>query len=211
MALSSRGLSTYSAYTGGSTESALELYQWSMEVSSGMMVPIRVAEAVLRAAIAEAISNCHGENWPWSEGFLRTISNSGRSYNQYEDIVKARKSAEEPKGVLMGTRFAFWQKMLTKRHDNAIWIPYFQTTFPNAPSDVHVISLRQTLYKCVDDVRLFRNRIAHHDPIFRRPLEKDLERMDMIVRWRCEVTADWLSSINPVSRLLSQRPAAPSH
>ncbi|WP_208691822.1 hypothetical protein [Pseudomonas oryzihabitans] len=44
----------------------------------------------------------------------------------------------------------------------------------------------------LDRVRRFRNRMAHHEPIFERNLAAEYTMMINLITWRCPQTAAWL-------------------
>jgi hypothetical protein len=65
---------------------------------------------------------------------------------------------------------------------------------------------RKQLHRSFDRGRTFRNRIAHHEPIFHRHLAADHMHIVRLVRLICPVTADWVSLNSKVSKVLAVRP-----
>jgi hypothetical protein len=56
-------------------------------------------------------------------------------------------------------------------------------------------------------VHLSRNRIAHHEPMFNRPLlDIHLTALEL-VGWICPVSKAWIERRCPVRRVLERRPA----
>lgn len=66
-------LATYLQAKRNDREKALELYEWNLDVSSALIVPLQVCEVAVRHGIAEAIEAVHGANWPWNNGFIRSL------------------------------------------------------------------------------------------------------------------------------------------
>lgn len=205
--LSRQRLETYRRYAGDE-ERALDLYLWNMEISSGFMIPLHVFEVSLRNAVAEAIAACH-DDWPWNEGFHLSLPNSDHSsYSPYRDLLAAIEPRKKNNhgDVIVELKFIFWQNMLTRRHHERIWEPNFQRVFPGAPICSPVGTQLKSLHKGVNEIRDFRNRVAHHEPIFDMPFEKYRAQIHNFVGWRSSDAAEWLLGIDPVPELLNKRP-----
>lgn len=205
--LSAPRFATYLQRSENNREDALQLYLWNLKISAALMVPLHIVEVTLRNAVVEAIESVHGGTWPWSAGFLRSLPNpTPPNYSPQRDLnVLGSKHTTSGK-IIADLKFVFWERMLTKRHDGRIWNEHFATVFPNAPTNRQASTLRNEVYSHVNEVRELRNRIAHHEPIFSRDLRADLGRMDTIVRWRNNETADWMAKINGTSELLESDP-----
>jgi len=102
--------------------------------------------------------------------------------------------------------FAFWESMFTKRFDPGLWASQLMILFPNTPAGAQYYSVRSDIYKSLCTLRKLRNRIAHHEPIFARPLEAEFLMIEQLIRYRCNDTADWLLQTQEVQRLLSLKP-----
>ena len=207
-ALSAPRFATYLQACNGDRANALALYRWNIEVSSAFLVPLNILEITLRNAIVEAIVSVHGGTWPWSTGFIRSLPNpSVPSYSPTRDLQALSRKHRTAGKIIADLKFVFWEKMLSARHDGRLWDNAFNVVFPNAPQvPGGNAQNRGELRDDVEEIRKLRNRIAHHEPIFARPLKLDLDRMVKAVRWRCDTTADWLLEIESVTPLLSNRP-----
>lgn len=129
-ALSTLRFATYLLHSDNCPNRAHDLYQWNMEISSGMMIPLHVVEVVFRNAVAEAISSHHGENWPWAEGFLRSIRDSKESYDPRRNIISERKGEKSIPDIIANLNFIFWEKMLIAKNVNRIWNKKIPGNFP---------------------------------------------------------------------------------
>lgn len=208
--LSQRRFATYLHISNNIEERALDLYQWNMEISSGFMVPLHVAEISLRNAISEAIANSFGGDWPWSEGFHFSLPKHKRPhYSPYRDLMAATEPCKNSNlgEVIVELKFSFWQSMLTRRHRERIWEPNFQRVFPGAPIRSPVGVQLKSLHKGVDEIRDFRNRVAHHEPIFEMPLEEYNAQIYNLVGLRSKDAVEWLRGIDTVPELLKKRPS----
>ncbi|WP_416429992.1 hypothetical protein [Paenarthrobacter nicotinovorans] len=102
-------------------------------------------------------------------------------------------------------KFVFWQKMFTARHDERLWDQAILSLFPHASAKT-AEALRGQIYADLDAIILLRNRIAHHEPIFKRHLADDLKRVVELVDMRCAATAGWVRATETAGTVLRERP-----
>lgn len=55
-------------------------------------------------------------------------------------------------------------------------------------------------------IHVLRNRIAHHEPIFRRNLAHDHVDMLTLVGWISEEGRDWVQELSRVPAVIAKRP-----
>ncbi|CAK0743471.1 hypothetical protein CCP3SC15_1260006 [Gammaproteobacteria bacterium] len=101
----------------------------------------------------------------------------------------------DPQHVVASLSFGFWVALLGKglgkgiggakcNYEMTLWRPCLYRAFPHA-------KMRRTeIHKPIDYLRTFRNRIAHHEPIFTRHLEADYRQILTITGWMCPSTRD---------------------
>lgn len=203
--LSSPRLSTYER-EASNLDGALELYLWNANVSGAFFPCLHVCEVTIRNAVSEVLFKLHGNQWPWDNGFINTLPNPKYGYNPRNNLKQARDKLSDVNKVIPELNFVFWQKMFTSRHDDQLWLPHFRLIFPNADTTVEIKELRGEIYNDLEKIRKLRNRIAHHEPIFRRKLNEDYEAIIKIIGYRCEDTAQWLSLNQSVVSLLNNKP-----
>lgn len=82
-----------------------------------------------------------------------------------DQIVRARrdgansgKGTPVPGKVVAEVMFGFWTYLTSNAHEKNIWVPYLHSAYP-PKTDRRKI--HQTLY----ELREFRNRVAHHEPL----------------------------------------------
>jgi hypothetical protein len=203
-ALSPVRMGTYQAARGFSKNtSPLDIYIWSALLSGAFFSTLHICEIVMRNGIAHALERKYGSSWPWSAGFEQTLIASSKN-----ELQRAR--AKMPTGsagkVVADLKFMFWCQMFTSRQDNHVWNKYLKEEFPYMPSEMPTTNAREYLYKQMNAVRLFRNRIAHHEPIFHYPLAEHHTRIRNLVRLRCGNTADWLAAWETVTAAIAAKP-----
>jgi len=198
-------MATYEAATNGNS-SSLDLYAWNAKVSGSLLIPLHICEVAIRNAVAETLENVYGARWPWSTTFERSLPNPSCGYNQRRDLLSARGANQSAGKVIPELKLVFWQKMFTSRHDTRLWDQYFGNIFPNMNPAQSVSTRRQTIYDEIGQIRILRNRIAHHEPIFHRNLLDDYHKILSIVRHRSQVTSDWLEQHQDATGLIAAKP-----
>jgi len=189
-----------------SLDKALELYAWNAQVSAAFMHPLHICEVVVRNGVANAIEVVYGANWPWSAAFIRSLPNPTVGYNPRRDLLSARNGQTTAGKVIPELKFVFWQRMFTSRHDSRLWMPLMGTIFPNFPAATPIPGNRLWMFNALDGIRLLRNRIAHHEPIFARNLGDDFNVVCQLIERRCPNTATWMKAHQHVTNLLSAPP-----
>lgn len=184
---------------------ALELYQWNMQISAAFLPCLQVCEVVTRNSVAHALTLRHGSRWAWERGFIGTLPNPSRGFNQRDILYKATQGRNDINNVIPELSFAFWQMMFTSRHDAQLWQPYLGLLFSNAQAQ-SIAQLRNEIYSDLGVIRTIRNRIAHHEPIFMRNLQQDYDRILKLIRYQSKDTADWLENSQLVTDLLLNKP-----
>ncbi len=198
---------TYLQHCNNDRNLALELYQWNIEISSSFVTPLHVLEVTIRNAVVERLENVHTSAWPWTNGFIRSLPNpQGNTYNPQKDLQNVARRQPTMGKVVAELKFMFWQKMFTYRHDAIFWNTHIKLLFPNAPALLSVINLRKEIHDDIAVIRILRNRIAHHEPIFSRNLQDDYTKIIKLIRWRDNDTADWVESFQGVTSLLLSKP-----
>ena len=210
--LSTPRLGTYTAASQPSagedgTVVALRLYQWNVEISAALMVPIHIFEVAIRNAVADAIAATHGPQWPWNAAFVRSLpGRSGGHYSPRQDVVNTAGQQPTTGKVIPELKLAFWESMFTARHDGQIWDLQLMSVLPNLPATVPIGQSRNAVRAELGQIRVLRNRIAHHEPIFRRTIADDLERMRTLVGYRSAEMRGWLDTVESVTTVLATRP-----
>lgn len=194
-ALSHSRLATYGKYT----EQALSLYQWNLQISSALFECLAVCEIVIRNAVAKAIQAEHGEDWAFNLRFVRSMQQ-----NRRDELLGVRQNTTEQ--TIAELPFVFWQGFFTARFDNDLWKKHWAVALPNA-NHGNVTTLRTEVFEKLEKIRKLRNRIAHHEPIFKRNLEADYKRIIKVIEYCCKDTAQWVQSWQKVTNLLAQKPS----
>lgn len=203
-ALSPSRMGTYLHATGfGATATALDIYVWNALVSGAFFSTLHLCEVVIRNAIADALERKYGAGWPWVSNFERTLTKwTAAELRAARHGIPAGSTGK----VIAELKFAFWCQLFTARHDQHLWNAHLHTVFPHLPSPLTVAAGRKMLYDDMEVLRGFRNRIAHHEPIFTYPLAGHQARIRRLIRLRCGQTEDWLAQWEAVTAAMAARP-----
>lgn len=207
-ALSDARISTYESAArvmSPDDPSALELYAWNARVSGALLPPLHVFEVVIRNAVDDALTAVYGPMWPWSQSFEQSLPRGGR-YRPVPDLQRTRNKLATPGQVIAEMKLVFWQQLFTSRHDQRLWGIHLKRVFPNASPTSTVAQLRTEIYDGLDALRHLRNRIAHHEPIFRRSLEAEYELLLKLVSYRCDIASQWLRQHHDPLPVIRARP-----
>lgn len=204
--LSAPRVSTYLAAARGDVGRALALYGWNAQISAAMMLPAHFAEVATRNAVSDVLTTLYGANWPWDLTFRTSLPSPSTGFNPRRELV--RQATREPTTgkVIAELKFAFWEKMFTARHDVRIWGPHIHSLFPNSATILGAHQLRDQICGDLGTIRQLRNRIAHHEPIFTRDLNRDLTKMLELIEWRSLATSEWVRSLEEASAVIASRP-----
>ena len=206
--ISAPRFATYLQASGGDRDKALALYEWNLTLSAAFLIPLQVCEVAVRNGVAEAIEKVHGQTWPWSIGFIRSLPRPrlARDYNPARDLQSVAANQPTVGKVVAELKFAFWEQIFTAGQDSRIWNAHFWSSFPGAPTSLTVGQARITAHSDLKAIRRLRNRIAHHEPIFTRNIADEYRRIHEMTSWRSQVAAAWMDRKQSVTALIPLKP-----
>lgn len=136
---------------------------------------------------------------------------AGLDVQGMRDVARAKDRAtrggrdpELPGKVIAELTFGFWRYLLAKRYQASLW-PAIVTAFPNHPAGSK--APRVAVHDDIQRLQVLRNRIAHHEPIYRRNLQDDFNGMLSVASWISPDAAAWVANLSRVPSVLAQRPA----
>jgi hypothetical protein len=164
---------------------ALELYRWNSFLAHSLYWPIQTLEVASRNSISNVLTYRFGRDWHTSEKFRRQLSaeDANKLNETIERQCRERKIRNPPvDAVVADLPFGFWTSMLTARYAvPLIWQKNLSVAFPHMPAALPLKSVLRPM----EDVRILRNRIAHHEPIFDRRLDLAYGEILRIIEWIC--------------------------
>ena len=202
--LSAPRIQTYINATGNDTSKALSLYHLNLKLSNAFYLPFHFAEISTRNGIVAALEEAYGPEWFKNGNFIRSLPRNDRplieiplqSFPQNEIVTSGKLTAE--------IKFVFWEKMMTRRHDQRLWEPHIQQQFPNFPPTTIHHEARFQINEHLSQIRKLRNRTAHHEPIFNRDLRTTYHKSLSLIRMRSAPLAQWIELNNDLPMLIQE-------
>jgi hypothetical protein len=165
--LSAPRLSSYMACCNSDERAALDLYRWNTAATGAFWETLSHLEITLRNALDRQLYLRHHKArrpGSWLDDPAGELTS-----NAVADIAKARRQVAR-KGkrpsdgqTIAELGFGFWRYLLARRYTN-LW-PDLRAAFPQAPN-----RRRETVEDPVARLYTFRNRLAHHEPVWNQPI-----------------------------------------
>jgi hypothetical protein len=204
-AISPARLSTYLRRTHGNARRALDLYAWNVRAGAALYPILQMNEIALRNGINRALVSQFGTDWPYSQGFLRSLPRPEREAFEggRRKLERSLATTRVATGdVVAAQTYWFWVMLLNARFEQRIWSREFAASFPFAPPRID----RELVYDRADAIRRMRNRIAHWEPLLDYDVRGAYQRAASMVRWISPATAAWAVARWPLPRDVLNRP-----
>lgn len=198
--ISQERLSKYLIASGYKTEIALALYGWNIQISEAFFPILSASEVCLRNTVSARLIELYGQKWWEDTAFLAQIKAGKRIVKVAKDKLQA-KGPVTSGGITAELAFGFWVKMLLPRHEAVFWND-LSISFPNLPQHITYSGLHQ---RC-DDVREFRNRVFHHEPILQRNISQEYAQIMELIGWLSPEKKNWIKQYSRVMSVLRQKP-----
>lgn len=205
--LSPERFATYLTASGGDRAEALRLYTWNTALSAAFYGPLQGLEVAVRNAMHRELSAKYGAAW-----FDDT--RAGLDAGAIERVRGAKEElrrggyAVDPPHIVAALPFGFWVSLLGRgglgrggrkaNYDMTLWRPALFRAFPGARP-----LPRAEVHRRLDYLRTFRNRIAHHEPIFARHLAADHDSILRAAGWVSSGVRAWIEEHSRVPHLLA--------
>ena len=201
--ISNDRLGTYLTAAGFSEERALRLYVWNAYVGEAFHLPIQGVEVGLRNRVNSALCAKFGQDW-WNERKFLTIADRERKIDieTAQRRIKNRGSQTVTSQIVANLSFGFWVGLLQPRYNPDVWSSFLRASFQNLPPEKNRFDLAASA-KRVNDLR---NRIWHHEPIFRMDLSDEFRAVMELLGWICPIKAAWIRPQCRVPQVLRQKP-----
>lgn len=208
--LTGERLGSYLHWSDGDLEAAFALYEWNMAASAAVMHTTGMVEVVVRNAMDRALQEM-GRTRGWASWFDGApLDQRGRA-----DIRKARERAtrfgNQPEvhgRVVAELTLGFWRYLAASRYLTALWTPALYRAFGCGPADK--LQQQRQVDRHLMNLLLVRNRAAHHEPIHRRNLLRDLEAAVEVTSWVDPIAGDWVAELSTMEEIVGARPTQPS-
>ncbi|MBA8847599.1 hypothetical protein [Microcella alkalica] len=204
--LSPERLGPYLDACNRNASQAIRLYEWNVQVSGAFFESLGIVEVTVRNALSAQLTAHHGSlGGSWCDDPLSIFSAQASA-----DIAKARKRVrdlgrpETPGRVIAELNFSFWKFLLARRYEATLWTPHLRHAFPSLQPQS-----RQIAFAALDGLTQLRNRVAHHEPIYRRDLNADMLTAFRVLNWIEPDVRVWAASVTRLPAVLAARPHMP--
>lgn len=168
--LSDERLAGYRAEPNEPIDITLERYLWNLRLCSAFYVPLHVLEIGFRNTVYQAFAQAHGPDW-LRNGKLLAPGDAAAVQNALSQLQTRRESTTVGK-IIAELSFGFWTSLLTKRYESSLpmpthalfWPKLLSTAFPHMPRHIRT---RKNISIRLDHIRKLRNRVFHHEPIWK--------------------------------------------
>ena len=200
--LSSKRYSTYLKKAGHSDTYAFELYLYNARLAKAFLFPLHIVEIVLRNGIDETLCALFGNRWHLEPAFLSLLTPQSLAALNKAKLRAAKKGKPAQKDdVVSRLTLDFWSNVFRAEYDRSLWQTNIKRLFPRNPAIT-----RASLQQLVSSINRFRNRIAHHEPIFSQNVSSSYKQLIEIVGYRCATAEGWLKSHSTVHQVMRSKP-----
>lgn len=196
-------LAIFKRAVGNDPQRMLRLYAWDIEAAGAFLGPLRCLEVALRGIVHDAMQSHFAQLDWWDVPGLRLHAPAQNAIDNVKEKYQQRNQLLTPAGMISELSLGFWVSLFGRGDDyeTRFWRPILSRVFPGFAHS------RRAIHRKLDDVRLFRNKIAHHEPIFYRDLNLDHDGiLDLLERLSPE-KANWVRDHDRVPEVLQARAA----
>ncbi|WP_343599504.1 Abi family protein [Pseudomonas sp.] len=202
--LSSRRFATYLKAAGFKVDYAFELYLYNARLAKAFLFPLHVVEIALRNAIDEVLSARYSLDWHHDAKLHATLTaESLASLTKAKSRASKGGAAAKKDDVISCLTFDFWSNLFRPEYDRPFWQTSMGQLLPNSAG-----MTRAQLQSLVVGINRFRNRIAHHEPIFALNVSSQYREILNVVEYRSAAASEWLKSHATVNKVMRTRPTS---
>jgi hypothetical protein len=193
-------LAAYLEEADGSEDLAVRLYEWNADLCGAFTEVLHHVEVIFRQRLHRELSHSFVPG-PWydEEGLLEErgqadVAEAKRRIGQRgEDVTPGRVVAALP--------FGFWNALFGHGYET-LWRQSLHLCFrPHGPR------LRKDVVTITERIRLFRNRVAHHERLFHQNLLARHDDLIKLAMWIDPEIRDWVIQESRVRAVIDARPA----
>ena len=208
-------------------EIAVQFYAWNTALSAAFYEPLQALEIALRNAVHKQMTNALGEVW-YNNLPKKKLCQNPTQYNKRRieiTLSKIQKIKDKMKGEIdflekeipqLGKNLekkkeeSYIANYMVTNLDLGFWVNLFYYKYLWKRGLKQVFSpenlKKGEIHDRLKKINKLRNRIAHHEPIFDRNLEKDMQDILEILGWICPITRDWVKEHNRFDEVMKNCP-----
>lgn len=199
--LSSTRFRPYLVSAGHNIDFAFALYLYNARIAKAFLYPLHILEITLRNRISDIFCDLFNENWCHDTAFRQILTEESR--NTLDRGISRAKSNAAP-DIVATLTFDFWSNLFREEYDRSLWQTKMHHLLPNASKK------RSEFQRNVKRINHFRNRIAHHEPIYKMDLSKYHAELSDMICWLSKEASAWVKHFSTVNQCLRTRPSTHS-
>ena len=176
-------LGKYLDASGDDLDAAIGLYERNTRLSEALYTTLQGLEICLRNSLDGQMSTTYGSDW-MTNGRPPLMRTAVDAINDAVDNLRAPSHND----LVAQLKFSFWVGLLGPRYDANLWRSALHKSFKAKTG-----KKRSDVHGRMNAIRRFRNRVAHHEPIFVSALQMHTEALEAI-EWMCLDTYAWVSA-----------------
>jgi hypothetical protein len=208
-ALSYERLARYLAWAHGNRVEAIRLYALNTSISEAFYTPLQMLEVALRNRCHTVLSDVYGADWFDRPGVILSLFQGLSARKAKLDLIAGLPAAARvnsdvvkwlsPGRVVASLTFGFWTAFFGNDYEG-LWRSCLSRAVSAPPEKM----TRKILDRELTPTRLFRNRIAHHEPILYLDLAKRHHSILQVTEWLLPTAARWSRENERASALLAR-------
>lgn len=147
-------------------------YRDNLVFSKRSYIPLSILEVALRNSIDRLLSEKIREDWHEDANFLTV--DSRQKIEQAKELLTKRGENTIKQKVIAELSLGFWVNLFKKPYDKKLRINDLKRVFPNLPPRDKKFIKREIIYKELNHIRNFRNRVFHYEKVINRDDYNDI-------------------------------------
>ena len=149
--------------------SGLKEYRENILFSKSFYAPLSILEVSLKNSLDDHFIKTIGADWLFNKSFIKPqlqikIDNAIKILNQNNKLYFKNKQLNH-NNLVSELSFGFWMMLLKKPYQQYLRYSDLKQILPNLPSSKNRSINRHFIFTKLNNIRLFRNKVFHHDKI----------------------------------------------
>ena len=146
--------------------SGIDEYLENLVFSKKAYIPLSILEISLKNSINDLLTDKLGENWLENKDFL--TNDSLRKIDEARNILYKRAELISKSKIIAELSFGFWVNLFKKPYEKKLRTKDIQKIFTNLPPKKEKMINREVIYKELNHIRNFRNRVFHYEKVINK-------------------------------------------
>ena len=146
--------------------SGIDEYLENLVFSKKAYIPLSILEISLKNSINDLLTDKLGENWLENKDFL--TNDSLRKIDEAKKILFKRAELISKSKIIAELSFGFWVNLFKKPYEKKLRTKDIQKIFTNLPPKKEKMINREVIYKELNHIRNFRNRVFHYEKVINK-------------------------------------------